>query len=89
MCVEVRDPQKGWVNPKNYRNESWDLLAYCVAGTLTQIIGLEHIDFTNPPTWAEEWDHNDLVFDTAEAGKAFDVEKKGGYDLSSLGSNLA
>lgn len=89
MCVEVKDPVKGWLNPKNYRNESWDLLSYCVAGTLTQQIGLEHIDFTNPPSWAEEWDLNDLVFDTAEADKAFDVERKGGYDLSNLGSSLA
>ena len=54
LTVEVKDPVKGWLNPRNYRNESWDLLVYCVAATLTPAIGLEYMDPSNPPSWAEE-----------------------------------
>jgi phage terminase large subunit GpA-like protein len=89
LTVEVKDPVKGWLNPRNYRNESWDLLVYCVAATLTPAIGLEYMDPSNPPSWAEEWDQNDLVFDPSVQEKAFDAEPKPGHSLSKLASNLA
>lgn len=89
LCVEVKDPNKGWLNPKRFRNESWDLLAYCVAATLTPIINLEHMDMTNPPSWAEEWDANDLVFNPEVAERPFDSQSKKTYDLAALAKNLA
>lgn len=89
LTVEVKDPAKGWLNPRRYRNESWDLLVYCVAGTLTQQIGLEYMDPAEPPSWAADWDENDLVFDPAVREKAFDAELKPGHSLSKLASNLA
>jgi phage terminase large subunit GpA-like protein len=89
LTVEVKDPQKGWINPKRFRNESWDLLAYCIAATLTPAIGMEHINFESPPGWAEEWDMNDLVFNPELRDKPFAGEAKPKRSLSELAGNLA
>lgn len=89
LTVEVKDPAKGWINPNRFRNESWDLLAYCEAALLTPMIRFEHIDWENPPSWAAEWDMNDLVFDPEIADKPFEAEKKDRRKLSELASNLA
>lgn len=88
LTVEIKDPNKGWLNPRNYRNESWDLLVYYLAGTLTKLIGLEHIVWESPPGWAEEWDQNDLVFNPVEQEKPF-AESKTKKKLSALAGNLA
>ena len=89
LTVEVKDKVKNvWTNPNNFRNESWDLLVYCIAGTLTHDIGLEHLDFGDPPGWAEQWDANDLVFDPAIADKPFQGDGKK-RSLSDLAQNLA
>jgi phage terminase large subunit GpA-like protein len=61
LTVEIKDPKKGWINPKRFRNESWDLLAYCLAATLSPTIQIEHLNFRDPPKWAAPWDENDLV----------------------------
>jgi phage terminase large subunit GpA-like protein len=89
LTVEVRDSVKGWINPKRYRNESWDLLVYCLAALLAPGIAFDSLDFTDPPSWAEEWDVNDLVFDSATSAKPFDAEKKSNYSLANLASALA
>lgn len=89
LTVEVKDPVKGWINPKNYRNESWDLLAYCEAALLTPAIRFDHINWEEPPGWAAEWDMNDLVFDPEIGDKPFQAEKKTGSSLAELASNLA
>lgn len=89
LTVEVKDPAKGWINPKRFRNESWDLLAYCEAALLTPSIRFEHINWEDPPGWAAEWDMNDLVFDPQISDKPFEAEKKPRGKLSELASNLA
>lgn len=89
LTVEVRDPKKGWLNPKQYRNESWDLLAYCLTAFLLPSIHLEGIDFEEPPGWAAEWDRNDLIYDPKTAAKPFDAEQKQKYSLAKLAANLA
>lgn len=89
LTVEVKDPAKGWLNPRNYRNESWDLLVYYLAASLTKLIGLEHLDWDNPPGWADEWDRNDLVFDPQVQEKPFAGVARAKGKLSSLASNLA
>lgn len=89
LTVEVKDPNKGWLNPRKYRNESWDLLVYYLAATLTKIIGLPYIDWDNPPTWAEEWDRNDLVFNPVEQSKPFAGKARPKRSLSDLAGNLA
>lgn len=89
LTVEVKDPVKGWLNPKNYRNESWDLLTYCLAALLTREIHLEYMDQDDPPSWAAPWDENDLVFDPDVDKKPGDAEKKPGHSLATLAGNLA
>ena len=89
LTVEVKDPAKGWINPKRFRNESWDLLAYCEAALLTPTIRFDHIDWEEPPGWAAEWDMNDLVFDPEIEDKPFQTEAKTSRKLSELASNLA
>lgn len=89
LTVEVRDPVKGWLNPKRFRNESWDLLAYCQAALLTPGLNVEHINWQDPPSWAEEWDFNDLVFDPEIEDKPFTAEKKRGKSLAALAADLA
>lgn len=84
LTVEVKDAKKGWINPKRFRNESWDLLAYCMATTLTPMIGLEHMNMADPPSWAAEWDHNDLVFNPAVAVKPYEAKKSADQGLEAL-----
>jgi phage terminase large subunit GpA-like protein len=89
LTVEIKDPKKGWINPRSYRNESWDLLAYCIAACLSSKVGIERIRFDDPPPWADTWDRNSLVFvPEAEDGKPFDAKPKSGYDLAKLAAEL-
>lgn len=88
LTVEVKDAKKGWQNPRGYRNESWDLLAYCMAATLMPSISLDHIDFAEPPGWAADWDSNDLVFNPSTSSAPFKAKKKR-PDLAKLASDLA
>lgn len=89
LTVEIRT-EKGWENPKNFRNESWDLLAYCIAATITREINVERPGFwDDPPTWAEEWDRNDLVFDPVVKDKPFKAEPSGNRGLAKLAETLA
>lgn len=89
LTVEVKDANKGWINPKSFRNESWDLLTYLEAALLTATIRFEHIDWQEPPVWAEEWDANALVFDPEIEDKPFNDAAKPKSTLSDLGSDLA
>ena len=86
LCVEVRDPKKGWINPRNYRNESWDLLAYCIAACIHL-----HVDMWDwgavTESWAQPWDSNALVF-TQGGPKPFDHKKQDDYDLARLAEDL-
>lgn len=91
LTVEVRSAAKGWENPRNYRNESWDLLTYAEAATLHPNIRLDRIKFDDPPPWAEEWDRNDLVFNPAGNAKPFEAKKQedGLSALAKLAEQLA
>lgn len=89
LTVEVKDKAKGWINPKRYRNESWDLLVYLYAALLTPQINLAHIDFDRPPGWAGQWDRNDMIYDPHRVAKPFDAQAKRAYSLSKLAENLA
>lgn len=88
LCVEVKDPKKGkWTNPKRFRNESWDLMVYQHALCLTPLIKLERIPWTDPPSWADEWDVNELVFEPEEQNPIAS-QASGDYDLSKLAEAL-
>lgn len=89
LCVETKNAKGEWVNPKKFRNESWDLLCYLLAGLLeNRHIGIERLDWAAPPSWACEWDENDLVFTPKEKEKPFAMVKKDNYDLNKLAQTL-
>ena len=87
LCVEVRS-DKGWQNPRNMRNESWDLLYYCIGVCISVLIRVEGVDWTNPPTWAKEWDHNDLVTKLGSK-ETFAPLPKVGYDFAQMAREMA
>lgn len=90
LCVEVKDPKKGWINPKGYRNESWDLLVYCLSALLMPTVMSEYIDWDDPlQGWAKEWAENDLVFNPEVEDKPFDNQTDDDYDLAALAEELA
>lgn len=89
LTVEVRKDGK-WENPHKYRNESWDLLSYSIAVSVSKYISFEHIRWDKPPTWAEEWDRNDHVIKTENAvNEALPFTPKAKYKLADLAKSLA
>ena len=87
LCTEIRT-SKGWENKSGSRNEAFDLTVYAVGLGIYPPINFEKINWDRPPSWAEEWDNNDLVsLDTIT--KRFTNQHKGVYDLSALGEDLA
>jgi len=88
MTAETRT-SKGWENPKNHRNEAWDLLCYAIALALTRHARIETIDWEKPPSWARPWDENDLVFMPEENATPFSSESKlPATSLAELGDSL-
>lgn len=87
LTAETRHATRGWENPKRQRNESWDLLAYSIALCLWRPVSIEQIDWSEPPSWASEWDSNDLVFEE-ETGRRFGKNPGPRKSLADLGKNL-
>lgn len=77
---------KAWLNPGKLRNEAWDLLVYAVALCHSSKIRLPLIKWDSPPTWAEEWDKNDMV--SASSTLRFESHPKGDSKLRSLAEKL-
>lgn len=101
MTNEIRTP-KGWDNPAQRRNETFDLSYYAI-GTVIRPrevgvpfvhFGLDRIDFSDPPGWAAPWDTNDLVYqveaDDPEAVEqdAPQKDRRGRRSISDLASSL-
>lgn len=84
LTVEIKDAKGKWQNPRKFRNESWDLLAYCNAIALMPMIGIEHLNWEMPPEWAAPWDENSLVFLPANASRPFEAKP----DASSMEDRL-
>jgi phage terminase large subunit GpA-like protein len=89
LTVESKNKDGKWENPNSYRNESWDLLVYCLSGLLHPEIAFEVIDWSEPPVWANEWEKNELVFDPEGENKPFEKQTKTKYDLAALAKLLA
>lgn len=90
LCVEVKDLKGKWVNPKGYRNESWDLLVMASALLISkQYVGIEAIDWEDPPDWASDWDDNPLVFEAEEVNPLEVQQDDGLKSLADLGRELA
>ncbi len=76
LTNEIRTA-KGWENTRNRRNEAFDCLYYAVAVAVRPpdiathapwvVIRWDRIDWDNPPSWAADWNDNDLVFDPKES----------------------
>lgn len=85
LCTEVRE-LKGWVNPQRRRNEAWDLLYYLLGSAVW--LGLEHIDWSRPPSWAAEWDANSMI--RAKEQEVLFSRKNGGeYGMDDIAELLA
>lgn len=80
LCSEIRDPVKGWIKVRS-RNESWDLLVYCL--TLMIYLKIENMDWDKPYRWAAPWDLNTLV--TGGEGKPKLQKKK--FDMAEFAKN--
>lgn len=89
LCVETKDHKGVWQNPKSFRNESWDLLVMAQALLIERRhVGVERIDWSDPPSWAAEWDVNDLVFDPVKDKTPFAKKEDPAYDLEKLAEAL-
>jgi len=87
LTAEVRDPGKGWLNTSGKRNESFDLICYCYALLTHPDIRAFHQDWSNPPSWMDDFDRNDFVYD--ESGQpAFMRKVEGRKSISELGDAL-
>lgn len=88
LVAEVKT-EKGWLNPRKLRNEAWDLLVYTKAICLHHRINIEHLDWDDPPGWADDWDANSLVFNPNKPEEGFQKVSEVQFDFSQLGSALA
>lgn len=87
LCAEIRT-MKGWENPSNSRNEDWDALTACIGMGVSELLRLEHLDWNNPPSWAAEWDKNDLVRKAEEAPR-FKQRVHSDYNFAALANAMA
>jgi phage terminase large subunit GpA-like protein len=87
MCAEIRT-DKGWEDPTGRtRNEAWDLTYYAIGLCVSELIRVEHLDWQNPPSWAAEWDKNDMVRQP-DALPRFAHSVQSSYDFASLAEKL-
>jgi phage terminase large subunit GpA-like protein len=87
LCAEIRT-HKGWENPPHTRNEAWDLLYYLLGLFSSKIFNIEKINWLQPPSWAAEWDSNDMVSQPG-APERFAPQAPKEYDLSEIAADLA
>lgn len=87
LCAEVRT-SKGWENPSSSRNEAGDLSYYMIGMCASELLRVEHIDWTNPPSWAAEWDKNSLVSQADEPIR-FAATASFEYDFAKFAKALA
>jgi len=64
--------EKGWENPGQARNESFDLLCYSKAGYLIKMDSYwkKELNWKSPPSWADTWDNNSEVSDLDNGDKS-------------------
>lgn len=95
MTTEIRT-SKGWENPGKRRNETWDLAYYALGLAQRPAdqtcplanIRIDRIDWDGDvPSWADEWDANDLVFGGKEEPRF--SPKRTRPSLEDLAKNLA
>jgi len=87
LCVELRT-DKGWERPPHTRNEAWDLMYYCIGVCISQLIGVEGLDWNKAPNWCAPWDKNSLVFEASQDVR-FALPKVTEADFAAFGKALA
>lgn len=70
LCVEHRDERGKWEGTRGIRNESWDLLYYCIGVCASSLLRAESISWLSPPIWADDWSRNPLVLKADAPEKA-------------------
>lgn len=91
MCAETRVDGL-WKNPKNNRNEAWDLLYYALGLAYSPYIRADKIDWENPLSWYAPWERNSLVIEgeaEEHVSLAAEQPKKASLSLRELGEALA
>lgn len=88
LCAERRT-EKGWKNTQGTRNEAWDLLYYALGACVSQLLRVEHIDWLNPPSWADEWNKNPMIVERGKQEPALTTDELSVFDFSALGKALA
>ena len=89
LTTEVRMPQ-GWQNPSRRKNESFDLVSYCVAFLKHPDIRAESLNWDRAPGWAAEWDRNDMVLKIGADGSVEQAaEKPKKASLAELAARLS
>lgn len=92
LCVEHRDERGRWVGTRGIRNESWDLLYYCIGVCASSLLRAEQINWASPPLWADVPSKNPLIVTKQEAEKSVSVltqTTKPSISLAELGRELA
>lgn len=88
LCAETKDEKGRWVNKSQVRNEATDLTYYALGLCISRhVIGVETINWDNPPSWAAEWDVNDTI-SSAESDSRFAQKTNNGYDFAKLAELL-
>lgn len=87
LCREVFDGKR-WENPGGMRNETWDLLYYCIGVLISSLFLIEKEDWTNPSEWLSDWDVNPNVFNPLTE-ETLTGQRSSGYDFRSIGKKLA
>lgn len=87
LCAEYRD-SKGWHNPSGSRNESWDLLVYCIAALLSKLIQSHLLDWSTENTWYSDWATNNMIRNKNNP-KLFAKAEEVDYDFAKFAKELA
>jgi phage terminase large subunit GpA-like protein len=85
LTSETRLPGKGWEKVAK-RNEAWDLFYYAIGACVSSLVGIERVNWDNPPPFAADWDNNPLVIEP-EAKVAYEHTNKK-FDFASFGRNM-
>lgn len=80
---------KGWDQKSGTRNETFDLTYYCFGLMLHPDIRIEHLDWSNPPSWAQPWDTNSLVIGAVEKSPMVLTDTQPIYDLTKIAEEMA
>lgn len=89
LTVETKNKEGRWENISGRRNESWDLLVYCLGSMRHSAVKHDAINWDNPPDYAKEWSRNSLIFSLTEDKTPFEQPSDPYDELAALGEEMA